>query len=249
LTLTMEAKTLLNLEMAFMAINYDYAEQTISYTVDPSDYQSTPKLRAVGMTADIYYAGTVGSGSTATSIIIESASGVEVETTDEIIVFVQTTVNDYVTRTPSNVSGAGIGSKTCTVTDVGAIPTAGDPVYIRHTECLGSVTLTHTNEISKDLCVHPDSGYGSQGITDRTTEISATARWRTILEMSKRDNVVGIELAYVAGDTPGNMMALFIPNFYYTEIPRSDADGKIDQEWTGIAAIGSGNDEFIIGFI
>jgi hypothetical protein len=250
LSITLEVGQFIGMEFQSQALDYDYEETAIGYTVTPSDYNNTPPLKCLGIEIPIYYSGTVVTGSTATSVIITSDGGVEVEIGDQIIVYVAAS-SDYETRTVTNVSGSGVGNKTCTVSALSGAPAAGAAVKIMHVECVPSMTISLENTIDKDMCMHTNSGYNDQAITDRVVNVTSdNVRWKTILEMTMRDNVVSAEIWAIAGTTAGNIFAICIPNFYYTELPRGDDNGKITQAWNGMAVVGTnGNDEFAIGHL
>jgi len=249
LAINWEVGQRIDMQFTMQAINYAYSETAIGYTVVPSDYVTTTPIMCLGIELDIYYSATVVTGSTATDVILTSTGGLEIEATDEVIVYVDAS-SDYETRTPSVVAGSGIGNKTVTVSALSGAPSAGNAAYIRHTECLPSLSVTLENILNKDMCMHVDSGYTNQAVTDRNIDFVAdNARWRTILERYMRDNVVGFELRAIGGDTAGNIFVMWLPNAYYGELPRGEDAGKITQAWNGWGTVDAGNDELIIAHL
>ncbi len=238
----------IDMQLTMQALSCPEDETAIGYAVVASDYQTATPPRCVALDMPIFYAGTVVTGSTTTSLIVTSPGGIEIETTDRVYVDVGSGV--YESRVPSVVSGTGIGNKTCTITALSGAPTAGDTVLIEHTECVPSISLSLENTIDKDKCMHASSGYADQSVTDRVISIGMDNKpWKSILERSKLDATDPIEIFVIAGTAAGSIAACNIPNFYWSEISRGSENGKMTQSENGFAAVTDGNDEMILGWL
>lgn len=207
----------------------------------------------LGMDLKIIYEGTIVTGSTATSIIVDGGDqDMEIAEGDYLYIY-DSTETQYKYRQVASVSGSFGSNKACGVATITNIPTAGDPVFVvrNASECVQAMTVTIENELTPVECMQSSYGKADIIVTGRKVNIERTKYFRSMYDLLAKDSrIVGTELWLYVGSTDGNRMVGCVPNFVRQEVEINTGDRLVGQTETGGAYYDGTNDgEFYFAYL